>query len=219
MFRVKICGITSPEDALVAAESGADAIGLNFFADSPRYIAPQQAREIADQSPPGLLKIGVFVNASANEIRRVVDETRLDAVQLHGDEPPELVNELAGIAVVRALRLRSPAESVLPRVMPAHGHPTRIPKALLVDAYSADAYGGTGQTADWSMVQRIRREVPTAQIILAGGLTPENVGEAIRFAVPDGVDTASGVELSPGIKDPVKVADFVKTALAAFTAR
>jgi phosphoribosylanthranilate isomerase len=213
LFRIKICGITRPEDAAAIAEAGADAIGLNFFAASPRFVEDDRAAEIIAALPAQVAKVGVFVNADAGAIQHKVARLGLDWVQLHGDEPPEFIMELSGLAVIRAVRLQDRVSVVLPR---AKGKLTRLPKAVLIDAYSEAAYGGTGQTVAWEAVPEARRRLAGLPVILAGGLTPENVAEAIRVGRPDAVDTASGVESAPGVKDLEKVRAFVAAANKAF---
>jgi phosphoribosylanthranilate isomerase len=206
LFRIKICGVTRPEDAADIADAGADAIGLNFYPSSPRFVSDEQAEEIIAALPAHVAKVGVFVNADASAIRDKVQRLGLDWVQLHGDEPPEFITELPGLAVIRAVRLQDRVSVVLPSTK---GKLIRLPNAVLIDAFSASAYGGTGTTVVWEAIPEARRRLAGLPVILAGGLTPENVAEAIRVARPDAVDVASGVESSPGIKDLAKVRDFV----------
>src|SRR6187397_588311 len=205
LFRIKICGVTRPEDAVGIAEAGADAIGLNFYSASPRFVDDDRAAEIIAAVPGQVAKVGVFVNADAAAIRDKVQRLGLDWVQLHGDEPPEFVAELPGLAVIRAVRLQDRVSVVLPATK---GKLIRLPKAVLIDAFSASAYGGTGTTVAWEAVPEARHRLAGVPVILAGGLTPENVAEAIQIARPDAVDTASGVESSPGVKDLAKVREF-----------
>jgi phosphoribosylanthranilate isomerase len=209
LFRIKICGVTRPEDAQAIAEAGADAVGLNFYPSSPRFVSDERATEIIAALPAGVAKVGVFVNLDAGSIRDKVQLLGLDWVQLHGDEPPEFIAELPGLAVIRAVRLQDRVSVVLPTTK---GKLVRLPNAVLIDAYSASGYGGTGKTVAWEHIPEARRRLAGLPVILAGGLTPDNVAEAIRIAGPDGVDVASGVESSPGIKDPVKVSRFVAAA-------
>lgn len=213
MFRIKICGVTRPDDAAAIAESGADAIGVNFYPPSPRFVSDERAAEVLAALPQGVAKVGVFVNAGALEIRDKVQRLGLDYVQLHGDEPPQIIALLAGIPVIRTLRLR-PGDTA-PKILPASGEASRLPIALLVDAAAPGAYGGTGQTVDWTVVPLLRRQSVGLPIILAGGLTPENVAEAINISGADCVDTASGVESSLGVKDWNKVRAFVASARTA----
>jgi phosphoribosylanthranilate isomerase len=173
MFRIKICGITQPEDARIAVDAGADALGFNFFAGSKRYINFLAARELVEADSLDCMKVGVFVNHTADELNEIAQAVGLDAVQLHGDQPPPV------------------------------------------------AYGGTGERLDWTtLADRIEllnfdRAEPL-RLILAGGLTPANVAEAIRLVRPYGVDVASGVESTPGRKDPAKVRAFVAEARRGF---
>jgi phosphoribosylanthranilate isomerase len=248
VFQVKICGITRVEDALLAAEAGADAIGLNFFEQSPRYVSISAATDIAtalrklgrDKSPA---VVGVFVNAEPASIFEAMQAVQLDAVQLHGDEPPQAVATLSGMSnlfslasgigagqsltVVRAFRCRdeglaSVSEYLCQCEAMREGYAgglSTLPHAVLLDAYVQGAYGGTGRVVDWAAVKAERELLHGLPIILAGGLTPENVAEAIEAAQPDAVDTASGVESSPGVKDPAKTKAFVAAARSAFAGR
>ena len=216
LFRIKICGITNIEDAIAVADAGADAIGLNFYSGSPRSVTPSQAQQIAAALPSKMTKVGVFVNSPADEVARLCEEVGLDVVQLHGDEPPEILGMLAPRVIVRAFRCReSGFESLIDYVGQCRdaGH---APAAVLVDAYQPGSYGGTGAVVDWHQVPNLAHELPDTPIVLAGGLRPENVAEAIRDARPAAVDTASGVESSPGRKDPKLVREFVRNALVAF---
>jgi indole-3-glycerol phosphate synthase/phosphoribosylanthranilate isomerase len=199
---VKICGITTVEDGRLAVAAGADAVGFVFWPKSPRAVLPATARLIAAALPPFVLRVGVFVDASPEEMRRVADEVGLDVVQLHGDEPPEAV-ALAPRRAIKAVR-------VGPGFLPEDAlRYTGRAGALLVDtrADGLETPGGTGRTFDWSLVRPVRAATPF--LVLAGGLTPDNVGEAIAAVRPDAVDVSSGVESSPGRKDPAKVRAFV----------
>jgi phosphoribosylanthranilate isomerase len=208
MFRVKICGVTRPEDVMPIAQAGADAIGINFYAGSSRFVDDARAREIVAAAPKNLITVGVFVNAEAAEIRSKLERIGFGWVQLHGDEPLQMVAELAGLPVIRTIRWGRPDANARATF---EGF-TRLPQAVLVDAYSPAEYGGTGQTIDWSLIPPVRRLAEGLPLILAGGLTPTNVAQAIRTALPDAVDTASGVESSPGVKDLQKVRSFVAAA-------
>lgn len=217
-LRIKVCGVTTPDDAAAVAATGADTIGLNFFAKSPRCVSLEQAREIADASGAAL-RVGVFVNHSAEQIAAAVQAARLDAIQLHGDEPLSLLGELPeGPPVIRAVRVGPEGLAPAARLLEEADRMGRAFAAVLVDAAAAGAYGGTGKAVDWARIARERRLLGGAPLILAGGLTPENVAEAIRQARPDGVDTASGVESSPGRKDAARAAQFVANAAEAFAA-
>ena len=210
MFRIKICGVTRPEDAAAAAAAGADAIGLNFYAGSSRCIDDERAMAIIAALPTGIAKVGVFVNAEPACIRDKAARLGLDWIQLHGDEPADIIDQLSGLRVIRAIRLQGDMRDAPDRRYFSSA------QAVLIDAYSPAAYGGTGTTVDWAAMHETTRLYAGSPIILAGGLTPENIGEAIGIARPDAVDTASGVESSPGIKDHVRIKDFVAAARQAF---
>lgn len=216
MFRVKICGITTVDDATLVAQAGADAIGLNFYPRSPRWLAPDRAEAVARAVPPSVVKVGLFVNAPAEEVCATFDRLGLDLIQLHGDEPPEYLLELGNRPVIRAFRVGpgglQPVEHYLARCHQLGG----VPQMTLVDAQVQGAYGGTGQVTDWDVVRTYSSNNPP--LILAGGLTPTNVGAAIAAVCPKAVDTASGVESSPGRKDAALVHQFVAAARAAFDA-
>ncbi len=218
MTRVKICGITTLDDALMAAEAGADLLGLNFFKKSPRYIEPAAARELATALRAQLgaatpLLVGVFVNDIVSRISVTMEQVGLNFAQLSGDESFEMLRELRGIAF-KAIRPRSKAEA-LDDVSYYGQFPltnTRIP-SILLDAYKAGEFGGTGQqTADEIAVAV---NAVSMRLMLAGGLTPENVSERVKTVQPWGVDVASGVEGDqPGRKDAAKVKAFIEAAKA-----
>ena len=200
--RVKICGVTTVEDALHAAACGADAIGVNLWPRSRRHVPLETARAIAIALPPHVAAVGVFVNQPRDEILEAVCRARLAAVQLHGDEAP---HEARGfpVPVWKGLRLASP----LPLAWLDEWEGVA---AFVVDAPApAGVFGGTGVTGDWEIARAAAERAP---VWLAGGLGPENVAEAVRAVRPHGVDVASGVERSPGLKDPEKVAAFVRRA-------
>jgi phosphoribosylanthranilate isomerase len=200
---VKICGITSPEDGRLAAEAGADAVGFVFWPGSPRRVDLATAGRIAAALPPFVLRVGVFVDASRDELVRAAEEVGLDLLQLHGNEPPESVLGLPR----RALKaLRVGGESVLAEALRYEG----LAAGLVLDTKDAALPGGTGRSFDWGMARGVRERVKF--LMLAGGLHPGNVTEAIRTVRPDAVDVSSGVESSPGRKDPSKVRAFVEAA-------
>jgi len=215
VFRVKICGVTRGEDAIACAAAGADAIGLNFFAGSPRYVSGDAARQVADAVPWGVAKVGVFVNTPADQICATFDDLGLDWIQLHGDEPPEFLRDLVGRPVIRALRCGPQGLAPIAEYVARSQALGCAPQTLLLDAHAAGSYGGTGQMIDWSILKTEAwlRGIP---LVLAGGLKPENVAQAIQLAQPRAVDTASGVESSPGIKDAERVKAFVAAAREAF---
>ncbi|MHB9024307.1 MAG: phosphoribosylanthranilate isomerase [Armatimonadota bacterium] len=194
-IRVKICGITQPDDALLAAEFGADALGFIFYPKSPRYVTPEAAREIIERLPPFVTPVAVVVNETAEEIHRVMTISGCQVVQLHGDEPPELIETLTWPAI------KSCAVSAPDDLAPIARYP--LARAILLDTRVAGQYGGTGQTFDWTIAREARRY--GKPIILAGGLTPDNIADAIRAGEPWAVDVSSGVEQEPGKKDPEKL--------------
>jgi phosphoribosylanthranilate isomerase len=201
MTFVKICGITNLDDALAAVEAGADAVGFNFYPSSPRYIAPQNAREIVDQLPDGVLKVGVFVNEkSAASLRRIANETGMGAVQLHGDESPEYCRALTDQYVIKALAVGNNFDV---QQSLAYGV-----KAVMLDAKVPRLRGGTGQVIDWSIAQRVSRLIP--RLFLAGGLSPENVQQAIAFVNPYAVDACSALEDVPGKKNHKLLRAFIE---------
>ncbi len=215
MFHVKICGITRAEDAQAAAAAGADAIGLNFYPQSSRYIERERAEQIVAALAPGIVKVGVFVNESSGRIREIAQHLALDAVQLHGDEPAEMLAELDGLAVIKAVRI---ADSLAPLVQfwSAARNAPAVPRMLLVDSRHGQSYGGTGRVGRWDVLAARERDQDWPPLVLAGGLTADNVAEAIAQVQPDAVDTASGVESSPGIKDEALVQAFVAQSRRAF---
>jgi phosphoribosylanthranilate isomerase len=211
MVRIKICGVTTPADARFAAEAGADAIGLNFYPQSPRYVAPQQAAEIVRALPAFTAPIGVFVGMAIRQVCAVAFQPGLRGVQTYDDEPP--TEDTFPFAHVPAFRVRDAVElDHVRRFVDTAAKLGRAPAAVLIDSHVEGLMGGTGRAAPWELLKSFDPGVP---LILAGGLTPENVAEAIAMVRPWGVDVASGVESSPGIKDSEKVAEFVKNARSA----
>ena len=203
-IKIKICGITNAEDASAAAEAGADALGFVCYRKSPRYVEPEIIRRIVASLPPFVLPVGVFVNEEIKTVRDLMDSCGLTHAQLHGDESASYCEAL-GRSVFRGLRLRD--RGTLLHLAEYRGRAGV--RGFVVDAFSDGAYGGTGKAADWSLAAEAARAAP---ILLAGGLTPENVGEAIRTVCPYGVDVSSGVEISPGRKDHDKVRAFIQAA-------
>jgi phosphoribosylanthranilate isomerase len=202
MVYVKVCGITNPEDARLATSSGADAIGL-VFAESPRKLGAEQAREIAGALPDGVLKVGVFVDEEPEEVLRIAREVGLDYAQLHGDESPETVTVLreGGVKVIKALRVRDDESLAAMDDYEAD--------LFLLDAWSEKARGGTGERFEWEMAKSLRGR---GNILVSGGLTLENVREAIGFFEPYGVDASSSLEDAPGKKNAERVRRFVSAA-------
>lgn len=200
MTKVKICGITSLDDALVAVEAGADALGFVFFEKSPRYLGPEAAARIIEKIPPFVQAVGLFVNAELDFVNRTADGCGLDIVQLHGDESPAYCR-LVRRRVMKAFRVRGP-ESLVSLA------DYRV-AAYLLDAYSPNAYGGTGESFDWDCAEGAKEYGP---IVLAGGLNPDNIARAVAKVAPYAVDVSSGVESSPGRKDPEKVRRFIREA-------
>jgi len=196
--RVKICGITRVADAQAAARSGADAIGLVFYPPSPRFLSLQQARALRRALPPFVSAVALFVNASREEVERVLDAVWPDALQFHGEETPEFCESFR-VPYLKACRVRQGVDLL------EYLRPYRGASGWLADAY-VEAYGGTGTSFDWSIVPR-ERPLP---LVLSGGLTSENVGDAIRVVRPWGVDVSSGVESAKGIKDAAKIAAFIE---------
>jgi len=215
LFKIKICGITSPKDAQLVALAGADAIGLNFYEASARHVTLEAAQKIAAVTPARVKKVGVFVNAPVPGITEAVEALKLDCIQLHGDEPPDLLLALPNVSIIKAFRFGEQAAAEVPAYINAC-QSGRQPEAFLVDAHKAGEYGGTGETVDWSLLAASKQVFGDAPLILAGGLTPFNVEEAILAVRPAGVDTASGVESKPGSKDPLLVRAFVNAAKKAF---
>ena len=200
MVKIKICGITNLEDALLAAELGADALGFIFFPQSPRKVAPETAREIIAQLPPFVASVGVFVDEAAAVLKELAARVGLDWVQLHGQESPEYCRSL-GRRVIKGFRIKD--ENSLRELEPYRD----AVQAFLLDTYKKGQVGGTGEVFDWYLAREAKK---FGQIILAGGLTPENVGQAIAIALPAAVDAASGTEAEPGRKDPAKLRAFFR---------
>jgi phosphoribosylanthranilate isomerase len=217
MFRIKICGITNLADAVAAAEAGADAVGLNFYPGSPRVVGEATASELVRSLPPHVAKIGVFVNETADRMSQIADRLALDFIQLHGDEPPGRLAELAPRRVIRAFRPQGDCEPLFDFVSACFqlGFP---PAAVLIDAFEQGKYGGTGKMANWGILQEIRTKLRNVPVILAGGLHPENVADAIVRAEPAAVDVAGGVEWAPGRKDANLMRQFVRAARNAWRA-
>jgi phosphoribosylanthranilate isomerase len=201
MVKVKICGITRLEDALTAITAGADALGFVFYPASPRHVLPEQAADIIRNLPPFVQTVGLFVNEDVTTVTATADQCGLDVVQLHGEETPEYCSAIRR-RIIKAFRVKDITTlDVLERYQVS---------GCLLDAWSPAAPGGTGQTFNWEIAaEAVKRG---HRIILAGGLTPENIAEGIHQVHPYGVDVSSGVEYAPGCKDTVKIRDFVAIA-------
>ena len=202
--RVKICGLTNVEDALAAVEAGADAIGFVFHHESPRRITSDVVKRVVAHLPPFVLPVGVFVNEDIKVVRDLMDDCGLVIPQLHGDEAVAYC-DLLGRPVLKAIRLKDRGSLLS---LAEYKGRSRV-RGFVLDAFSAVSYGGTGQVTDWGLAAEAARSAP---VILAGGLTPENVAEAIQRVRPYGVDVSSGVESHPGKKDHEKIRAFIKAA-------
>jgi len=202
MVKVKICGITNLEDALAAVDYGADAIGFVFYPKSPRYIMPEKARAIINQMPPFVATVGVFANETEERMLEILEHTGIDILQLHGDEPLDAC--YIWHRVIRALRVRDFADL----------EPLKMCKvsAYLLDAYSDESYGGTGQIFNWDIAVEAKK---FGRIILSGGLNSENIEKAVRFVRPYAVDVSSGIEEEKGKKDLKKMKEFILRAKSA----
>jgi phosphoribosylanthranilate isomerase len=216
VFRIKICGITNVADALMVAAAGADAVGLNFYPASPRCIDLERAEKIVEALPEGIIKVGLFVNAPVRDIRGIFDRLELDLIQLAGDETPEFLAEIGPRPVMKVLRQDAATGWSNADYLDRCRSLAHLPRMVLLDAQVPGEYGGTGHLADWQAAADYARLADAPALVLAGGLTAENVAEAIRTVHPAAVDTASGVESSPGHKDAGKVSRFVNAARDAF---
>jgi len=199
--KVKICGITNAPDALAAVEAGADALGFMFYEKSPRHISIPDAARVIRELPPFIMKVGVFVDASEDLVMRAIGDCGLNLLQFHGNESPEYCTQF-GLMSMKALRIRD-AESL--KALSDYST-----DAFLLDAYVADKLGGTGEKFNWHLA--IEAKKSGKLIFLAGGLTPENVAEAVKRVQPFGVDVSSGVEAQPEKKDRDKVRAFIQAA-------
>jgi Phosphoribosylanthranilate isomerase len=204
--KIKICGITNFEDALLSVKLGADALGFNFYKKSPRYIKPENAYDITTQINGDVLKVGVFVNEDFDKIMDIAKTSGINAIQLHGEESPEFAARLkheTGLTVIKAFRVSPdfvPEDVLLYDV-----------DAILLDAYSKNAHGGTGHTFDWEIAKKVSSIFPI--MYLAGGISPANVAQAIDFVAPYAIDACSGLESEPGVKDESKMLSFLGQAI------
>jgi len=199
--KVKICGITNIEDALAAVAAGADAIGLMLYEPSPRFVSLERAAEIVRALPPFVAKVGVFVNASEQDVRRAIDDCGIDTLQFHGEEPPEFCRRFS-LKVIKAFRVQDAGSLDATREYPG--------TTWLLDSYVSGKHGGTGARLNWELAAGAVRS--GGRVILAGGLTPENAAAAVRRVLPFGLDVSSGVESAPGKKDPAKIRAFITAA-------
>lgn len=210
-IQTKICGITRVADAVAALEAGAEAIGLNFYAKSKRFVSVADAKAIAESVQGQMAIVGVFVNASVEQICEVASAVGLSHVQLHGDEQPGILESLRGrlpdTKFIRAIRVRE--DDLRTAQLEIDDWQISGVNLVLLDAASLEGFGGTGTQLDWQQLEKLELTVPW---LLAGGLTPQNVGNAISLCYPDGVDVASGVETEPGIKSNRLSAEFVSNA-------
>jgi len=204
LTKVKICGITNAEDAQLAVSAGADALGFVFYSKSPRFIEPQVAKQIITLLPPFVLPIGVFANEEQKVVRDIMEECGLALAQIHGDETPAYCESLER-PILRGIRLKDRGSFL---ALAEYKGRAGV-RGFVVDAFSESAYGGTGKTTNWDLAAEAAK---AALILLAGGLTPDNVQEAIQKVKPYGVDVSGGVEASPGKKDPIKVKAFIQAA-------
>lgn len=201
MTRIKVCGITRSEDAFCAVRLGASALGFVFYEESPRFVAPVEAGEIIRRLPPFVTKVGVFVNAEEGYLREARDIAGFDVYQFHGDETPEFC-AVFGEEYIKAIRVKDAGSLEAVKLYDTD--------AFLFDAYSPDAYGGTGECFSWDVLSR--RNLGDKFVILSGGLNSDNVRDAVRAVNPYAVDVSSGVESSPGIKDHLKLKRFMEAA-------
>jgi len=202
--KIKICGITRLADAQSALAAGADALGFMFYPESPRCLTPSAIAQIIRHLPPFVAKVGVFVNAHQDAVRQAISTCGLDTLQFHGQAPPSFCRLFPGLKVIKAFRLRDAASL---EQLPPYQNQT---DAWLLDSYVPGQPGGTGTTFNWDLALQAKKH--DHPILLAGGLTPENVRQAVQTVRPFGLDVSSGVESAPGIKDPQKIIRFVQAA-------
>jgi phosphoribosylanthranilate isomerase len=215
VFRIKICGVRRAEDLPHIAAAGADAVGLNFYPGSKRYLTPDEAEAVAVAVPNGVARVGVFVNASTADMLAAAEQFGLDYLQLHGDEPSAQLPELRARPLIKAFRFGHDGWAPIKQYLFECKRHGSLPVAVLVDAPPAlGSFGGTGTTADWQALAGWRKQIDLP-LILAGGLTPENVVRAIELVNPSAVDTATGVEAANGFKDAGATRDFVARARSA----
>jgi phosphoribosylanthranilate isomerase len=199
-MEIKICGITNMEDAVMAFAYGADALGFIFYEKSPRYVSPETAMRFIRNLPDDISKVGVFVNHDMHAVREIYDFCGLDLIQLHGDESPTYCREFPQSILIKAISPGSEEDLGIVKQYSV--------KAIMIDAREAGLYGGTGKKSNWELAAKLKEVHP---LVLSGGLNPGNILPAIRTVSPDAVDVNSGVELSPGKKDPKKVQSVIET--------
>jgi len=199
MTKVKVCGITNLKSAFYACFYGADAVGFIFYKKSPRYIAPAKAKKIISLLPKHILKVGVFVDAKENDIKRIAGQCRLDMIQLHGNESPDFCGKFKGYKIIKALRIKN--KDSLKNISAYKVY------AYLFDTYAKGKFGGTAKTFDWRLLKLVKRL--KKPVFLSGGLNPSNVSKAIRAVRPEWVDASSSLESSPGKKDSQKIKRFI----------
>jgi phosphoribosylanthranilate isomerase len=200
---IKICGITDPADAQAAVEAGADALGFMFYRGSKRFIEPLAARAIIDRLPPRVARVGVFVNAPETEVRATIAAAQIDTIQFHGEEFPDYCDRFRALKVWKAFRMENEGSLRIAQRYPDVD-------AWLLDSHVPGSHGGTGRSFDWDLA--LAAKALGRPVILAGGLKPDNVAEAVRRVRPFGVDVSSGVELAPGRKDHARMAAFIRNA-------
>lgn len=204
MTKIKYCGITSLEDAELAIGAGATALGFNFYPPSPRYIDPQKAQSITRILPPAIWRVGVFVNESKESIERIARTTALSHLQFHGDETPEFCNGWKSWEVIKAIRLKEPSD------LQKRDLYEDVVEYFLFDYFDAKEFGGTGKVLSEELLEALQKKNVFQRAFLAGGLTPENISLLVSRLKPFGVDVASGIESSPGKKDPHKMMCFAE---------
>ena len=203
-MEIKICGITNMEDAVMAFAYGADALGFIFYEKSPRYVSPETAMRFIRNLPDDISKVGVFVNHDSHAVREIYDFCGLDLIQLHGDESPAYCREFPQSILIKAISPRSEEDLGIVKQYSV--------KAIMIDARESQLYGGTGKRSNWELAAKLKEMHP---LVLSGGLNPGNILSAIKTVSPHAVDVNSGVELSPGKKDPKKVQSMIETVHAA----
>lgn len=211
-FRVKICGVSTLSDVQAVVDSQSDAIGLNFYSGSRRFVSIETAAKLVTSIPVHVRRVGVFVNADADSVKRAVEAASLDLVQLHGDEPPEFALALGNLPYLRAFRVGTDGLRPVAEFLKTCRDLGKPPVAALIDASVRGEYGGTGKKVDWQLIAEQRSLLGHIPLVLAGGLTPENVSQAVAATCSNAVDTAGGVENSERRKDPKRVAGFAKAA-------